>query len=186
MVTDLFSRKVIGWRSRQHMKREVVIDALRMAWFKRHPSQQAGPISHGGRGSQYASKDLRDVLAEYGVKASMSRRGNCWDNACCETPAAAPIRIGRGLQVGPAGLGAGRDGAHGGGRGEVFGVHHARLSPVRPGRPPERSRGAPGPSAARIRRPCSTRPRASGSMPASRPQKSSGRPGCRTSTATRR
>jgi len=85
VVIDLFSRQVIGWSLRQDMTRDIVIDALRMAWFKRHPSKQAGLIFHSDRGSQYASKDFRDVLVEYGITASMSRRGNCWDNACSET-----------------------------------------------------------------------------------------------------
>ena len=60
-----------------------------MAWFKRHPSKQAGLIFHSDRGSQYtsqcASQDFRDVLRQYGFTASMSRRGNCRDNACSET-----------------------------------------------------------------------------------------------------
>ena len=85
VVIDLFSRQVIGWSLRQDMTRDIVIDALRMAWFKRHPSKQAGLIFHSDRGSQYACKDFRDVLTEYGITASMSRRGNCWDNACSET-----------------------------------------------------------------------------------------------------
>lgn len=67
------------------MTRDILIDALRMAWFKRHPSKQAGLMFHSDRGSQYASQDFRDVLTEYGITASMSRRGNCWDNACSET-----------------------------------------------------------------------------------------------------
>jgi hypothetical protein len=67
------------------MTRDSVIDALRMAWFKRHPGKSAGLIFHSDRGSQYASKDFRDMLTEYGITASMSRRGNCWDNACSET-----------------------------------------------------------------------------------------------------
>ena len=79
VVIDLFSRQVIGWSLRQDMTRDIVIDALRMAWFKRHPSKQAGLIFHSDRGSQYASKDFRDVLTDYGITASMSRRGNCWD-----------------------------------------------------------------------------------------------------------
>jgi transposase InsO family protein len=49
------------------------------------PSKQAGLIFHSDRGSQYASKNFRDVLEEYGIASSMSRRGNCWDNACSET-----------------------------------------------------------------------------------------------------
>ena len=81
VVIDLFSRQVVGWSLRQDMTREIVIDALRMAWFKRHPSKEAGLVFHSDRGSQYASQDFRDVLAQYGITASMSRRGNCWDNA---------------------------------------------------------------------------------------------------------
>ncbi len=85
VVIDLFSRQVVGWSLRDDMTRDIVIDALRMAWFKRHPSKQAGLMFHSDRGSQYASKDFRDVLKEYGITSSMSRRGNCWDNACSET-----------------------------------------------------------------------------------------------------
>ena len=85
VVIDLFSRQVVGWSMRNDMSREIVIDALRMAWFKRHPSPGGGLIFHSDRGSQYASRDFRDALTEYGITASMSRRGNCWDNACSET-----------------------------------------------------------------------------------------------------
>ena len=85
VVIDLFSRQVIGWSLRFDMTRDIVIDALRMAWFKRHTSKLARLIFHSDRGSQYASKDYRDVLTEYGITASMSRRGDCWDNACSET-----------------------------------------------------------------------------------------------------
>ena len=85
VVIDLFSRQVVGWSLRQDMARELVIDALRMAWFKRHPRKDVSLIFHSDRGSQYASKDFRNVLTEYGITASMSRRGNCWDNACSET-----------------------------------------------------------------------------------------------------
>ena len=66
VVIDLFSRQVIGWSLRQDITRDIVIDALRMAWFKRHPAKEAGLI----RGSQYASKDFRDVL----VGAAISMR----------------------------------------------------------------------------------------------------------------
>jgi len=85
VVIDLFSRQVMGWSMREDMTRDIVIDALRMAWFKRHPGKQAGLIFHSDRGSQYASKDFRDVLTDFGITASMRRRGNCWDNACSET-----------------------------------------------------------------------------------------------------
>ncbi|WP_210544819.1 IS3 family transposase [Rhodoferax sp. PAMC 29310] len=85
VVIDLFSRQVVGWSLREEMTRDIVIDALRMAWFKRHPGKQAGLMFHSDRGSQYASKDFREVLKEYDITSSMSRRGNCWDNACSET-----------------------------------------------------------------------------------------------------
>ncbi len=85
VVIDLFSRQVVGWALRQDMTRDIVIDALRMAWFKRHPGKQTGLIFHSDRGSQYASNDFREVLKDYGITSSMSRRGNCWDNACSET-----------------------------------------------------------------------------------------------------
>jgi transposase InsO family protein len=85
VVIDLFNRQMIGWSLRQDMARDIAIDALRMAWFKRHPSKKVGLIFHSGRGSQYASKDFRDALTEYGITSSMSRRANCWDNACSET-----------------------------------------------------------------------------------------------------
>ena len=85
VVIDLFSRQVVGWSLREEMTRDIVIDALRMAWFKRHPGVDAGLMFHSDRGSQYASQDFRDALKGYGITASMSRRGNCWDNACSET-----------------------------------------------------------------------------------------------------
>ena len=85
VVIDLFSRQVIGWSLRSDMTRDIVIDALRMAWFKRHPGKQAGLLFHSDRGSQYASQAFRDALREYGITGSMSRKGNCWDNACSET-----------------------------------------------------------------------------------------------------
>ena len=85
MSCDLFSRQVIGWSLRPDMTRSIVIDALRMAWFNRHPGKSAGVIFHSDRGSQYASGEFRAALAEYGITSSMSRKGNCWDNACSET-----------------------------------------------------------------------------------------------------
>ncbi|MDP2417539.1 MAG: IS3 family transposase [Hydrogenophaga sp.] len=85
VVIDLFSRQVVGWSLRENMTREIVMDALRMAWFRRHPGKQSGLIFHSDRGSQYASEDFRDLLKEYDITSSMSRRGNCWDNACSET-----------------------------------------------------------------------------------------------------
>lgn len=85
VVIDLFSRQVVGWSLRENMTRDIVMDALRMAWFRRHPGKQSGLIFHSDRGSQYASQDFRDLLKGYDITSSMSRRGNCWDNACSET-----------------------------------------------------------------------------------------------------
>jgi putative transposase len=85
VVIDLFSRKVVGWSMRPDMHRELVIDALEMAWLARNPGKKAGLIYHSDRGSQYASDDFSEVLKKYGITPSMSRKGNCWDNACSET-----------------------------------------------------------------------------------------------------
>jgi len=85
VVIDLFSRQVVSWSLGEDMKGQLVIDALRMAWFKRRPDKQAGLIFHSDRGSQYVSASFRGVLKQYGITSSMSRKGNCWDNACSET-----------------------------------------------------------------------------------------------------
>jgi transposase InsO family protein len=85
VVIDLFSRKVVGWSMRPDMQRNLVIDALEMAWFARNPGKNTGLLFHSDRGSQYASDDFSDVLKEHGITPSMSRKGNCWDNACSET-----------------------------------------------------------------------------------------------------
>jgi transposase InsO family protein len=85
VVISLYSRQVLGWSLREDMTREIVIDALRMAWFKRHLSKVSALMFHSDRGRQYASQGLRGVLEDYGITASMSRRGDCWHNACSET-----------------------------------------------------------------------------------------------------
>jgi len=85
VVIDLFSRKVVGWSMRPDMQRNLVIAALEMAWLERNPGQQTELIFHSDRGSQYASDDFREVLQAHGMTPSMSRKGNCWDNACSET-----------------------------------------------------------------------------------------------------
>jgi transposase InsO family protein len=85
VVIDLFSRKVVGWSMRPDMQRNLVIDALEMAWFTRNPGKQAGLLFHSDRGSQYASEDFGKILKEHGITPSMSRTGDCWDNACAET-----------------------------------------------------------------------------------------------------
>lgn len=82
-VMDLHTRMIVGWAMDSRMTRDLVISALRMAWFRRKP--KAGLIHHSDRGSQYASHDYQGVLKEYGMTASMSRKGNCWDNAPMES-----------------------------------------------------------------------------------------------------
>lgn len=83
VVIDLFSRQVVGWSMNSRMKATLVNDALLMAIWKRKPAR--GLISHTDRGSQYASKSHRALLKIHGIKQSMSRRGNCWDNAVAES-----------------------------------------------------------------------------------------------------
>jgi putative transposase len=83
VVLDLFNREVIGWSIKPRMTADIVIDALSMAWFRRKPD--AGVVFHSDRGSQYASLAMRNKLVEYGMTASMSRKGNCWDNAPTES-----------------------------------------------------------------------------------------------------
>jgi len=83
VVIDLFSRKIVGWSMDEHMTTPLVNDALFMALKTRHID--AGLIWHTDRGSQYASDSHRELLAEYGILQSMSRRGNCYDNAVAES-----------------------------------------------------------------------------------------------------
>ena len=85
VVIDLFSRQVVGWSMQPHMRRDLVMDALRMAWFRRQPGKAAQVIFHSDRGSQYCSADFQDLLTEFGMRSSMSRKGNCWDNAPTES-----------------------------------------------------------------------------------------------------
>jgi len=83
VVIDLFSRKVVGWSIGSRMKARLVTDALRMALWQRRP--KAGLVVHSDRGSQYASKAYRQLLKAYGFVGSMSRKGDCWDNAVAES-----------------------------------------------------------------------------------------------------
>ena len=82
-VIDLFSRQVVGWSMQPHMRASLVTDALRMAWFRRHP--EPGLIFLSDRGSQYCSGMFQDALSSYGMHSSMSRKGDCWDNAPTES-----------------------------------------------------------------------------------------------------
>jgi len=83
VVMDLFNRQILGWSIKPNMTSDIVTDALRMAWQRRQPD--AGALFHSDRGSQYASHAVRAQLTRYGLCASMSRKGNCWDNAPTES-----------------------------------------------------------------------------------------------------
>ena len=83
VVIDLYSRKVIGWAMANHMRTALVCDAFKMAVRQRQPG--AGLLFHSDRGSQYSSDDFRQLLADTKAVASMSRRGNCLDNAVAES-----------------------------------------------------------------------------------------------------
>ncbi len=81
-VLDLYDRQVVGWAMAGHMRTELVLAALDMAVGRRRPAP--GLIHHSDRGSQYASRAYREALEKHGMEASMSRKGNCWDNAVME------------------------------------------------------------------------------------------------------
>lgn len=83
VLIDLYSRKVVGWALDDHMRTELCLDALRRALAARQPP--AGLVHHSDRGAQYASSDYVNVLAQAGIAQSMSRKGNCWDNAVAES-----------------------------------------------------------------------------------------------------
>jgi len=82
-VIDLYSRKVVGWSMDDNMRVTLVNDALTMALTRRKPP--IGLIWHTDRGSQYASYEHKDLLHKHGIIQSMSRKGNCWDNAVAES-----------------------------------------------------------------------------------------------------
>jgi transposase InsO family protein len=83
VVIDLYSRKVVGWSMSSRMKAQLVVDALQMAIWQRKPKE--GLIIHTDRGSQYASHQYRSLLLAHGIQGSMSRKGDCWDNAVAES-----------------------------------------------------------------------------------------------------
>jgi putative transposase len=82
-VLDLYSRLVVGWSMQSSMTAQLVSDAMLMAIWRRRPSAQL--LHHSDRGSQYSSDQFQQLLAEHGVICSMSRSGNCWDNAAMES-----------------------------------------------------------------------------------------------------
>jgi putative transposase len=82
VVIDLFSRQVVGWAIADHMRTELCVSALQMAFWRRKP--KPGLLHHSDRGSQYASHEYRKHLATMNMEQSMSRKGNCWDNSPTE------------------------------------------------------------------------------------------------------
>ncbi len=82
VVMDLCSRQIVGWALDKRMKTQLVLDALVMAYWRRKPAK--GLLHHSDRGSQYACHKYQHQLTDYGMKPSMSRKGNCWDNSPME------------------------------------------------------------------------------------------------------
>ena len=83
VVVDLFSRKIIGWSMQSRMTKDIVLNALLMAVWRRNPQKQV--LVHSDEGSQYTSHEWKSFLKLYGLEGSMSRRGNCHDNAVAES-----------------------------------------------------------------------------------------------------
>ena len=83
IVLDLLNREVVGGPQKPRMTTDIVTDALAMARFRKRPA--AGLMHHSDRGSQYASHAFQGKLKAYGMTCSMSRKGNCWDNAATES-----------------------------------------------------------------------------------------------------
>ncbi len=82
IIMDLFSRQIVGWAMDKRMKKQLTLDALAMAYFRRRPDR--GLLHHSDRGSQYACHDYQKQLQRYHMVPSMSRKGDCWDNAPTE------------------------------------------------------------------------------------------------------
>lgn len=83
VVMDLYSRKIVGWAMSERMTKKLVIDALQMAIWSRKPPK--GLIIHSDRGSQYCSHEYQKILSLHGLICSMSKRGDCYDNAAMES-----------------------------------------------------------------------------------------------------
>jgi putative transposase len=83
VVLDLYSRKVVGWSMKPTIAKEIVLDALLMAVWRRRPTQRV--LIHSDQGSQYSSDDWLRFCKTNNLEPSMSRRGNCWDNAVAES-----------------------------------------------------------------------------------------------------
>ena len=85
VVIDLFSRKVVGWSMGRRLKASLACDALQMGLWSRRPAKEGQLIHHSDRGVQYASRSFRQLLETNNIKGSMSRKGDCWDNAVVES-----------------------------------------------------------------------------------------------------
>jgi putative transposase len=83
VVLDLYSRAVVGWSMGTQLSGQLTTEALQMALRRRKPA--AGLLHHSDRGVQYAAREYQRVLSEHQIDCSMSRKGNCWDNACVES-----------------------------------------------------------------------------------------------------
>ncbi len=83
IVLDLFSRRVVGWAMSERMTASLVCDAMTMALWQRKPPK--GTIAHSDRGSQYCSKEYQQLLKSHGMRCSMSKKGDCYDNAAMES-----------------------------------------------------------------------------------------------------
>ncbi len=77
---DLFSLRIIGWANAPRMTKELVMSALNKAYTIQEPKEEL--IHHSDQGSQYASIEYQNLLREKGIQSNMSRKGNCYDNAC--------------------------------------------------------------------------------------------------------
>ena len=84
-VLDAYSRKVVGWSMDHRMPATLVMNALRMALGRRCPDQAGKLLHHSDRGCQYASQAFQHLLRDHNITCSMSRKGNCWDNAMMES-----------------------------------------------------------------------------------------------------
>ena len=82
-IMDLFSRKVVGWALADHMREGLILQALEMAVSHRSPDRNT--VLHSDRGVQYRGNEYQAALSQYGLRCSMSRQGNCWDNAVMES-----------------------------------------------------------------------------------------------------
>jgi transposase InsO family protein len=78
-IVDLGTRRIVGWAMSERMSAKLVCDVLQMAYWRRRPAPEL--LMHSDRGSQYASEDYRKLIKQFHMTQSMSRKGNCWDNA---------------------------------------------------------------------------------------------------------